>query len=267
VKLGLIILVIALWPLTVLSGVLDTSPQADVVILGEVHDNPLHHAHQAQAVRTLKPTALVFEMLTRAQAGRVLAQNRANAEQLAELLEWEKRGWPEFDMYFPIFTAAPDAAIFGGALERDVVRRAVKDGAAAVFGPASARFELDHPLGEDEQSAREAGQMAAHCNALPERLLSGMVEAQRLRDAAMAEAVLEALAQTGGPVAVITGTGHARKDWGVPAALHRAAPDVRVFALGQSENDDLPASLFDEVIVTVPVEREDPCAVFTKKGG
>jgi uncharacterized iron-regulated protein len=36
---------------------------ADVVVLGEVHDNPQHHANQAAVVRALQPSALVFEMI------------------------------------------------------------------------------------------------------------------------------------------------------------------------------------------------------------
>ncbi len=39
-----------------------------MVILGEMHDNPVHHAHQAIAVEALGAKALVFEMLTEAQA-------------------------------------------------------------------------------------------------------------------------------------------------------------------------------------------------------
>ena len=39
-------------------------PDADVVFLGEVHDNPHHHANQKQALETLLPKAVVFEMIT-----------------------------------------------------------------------------------------------------------------------------------------------------------------------------------------------------------
>jgi hypothetical protein len=88
-----------------------------------------------------------------------------------------------------------------------------------VFPGDAARFGLTEALDPDEQAAREAEQQEAHCNALPEEILPGFVEAQRLRDAALAEAALAALADTGGPVVVVTGNGHARADWGVPALL------------------------------------------------
>ena len=117
-------------------------------------------------------------------------------------------------------------------------------------------------LPHDEQAAREAEEMGAHCDALPEAILPGFVEAQRLRDAALAEAALAALAAHGPPVAIITGNGHARRDWGVPALLAIAAPEVEVFALGEFEALPEGTVPFDLWTVADPVDRPDPCAAF-----
>ncbi len=236
--------------------------RADVVILGEVHDNPAHHAHQAQAVAALAPAAIVFEMLTPEQAAAVTDANRRDAAALEAALGWQASGWPDFAMYHPIFTAAPRARVYGAALPGEDVRRAVREGAAAVFGADAARFGLTAPLPPAEQAAREAEQMAAHCDAMPAALMPGMVEAQRLRDAALARATLRAMAETGGPVAVITGSGHARRDWGVPAVLARAAPHLSVIAVGQVEAGAEAEQPFDHWIVTDPAPRPDPCAAF-----
>jgi hypothetical protein len=46
-------------------------------------------------------------------------------------------------------------------------------------------------------------------------------------------------------VVIITGNGHARTDWGVPALLAVAAPDVTVFALGQFEAEPVSQVPFD----------------------
>ncbi len=237
-------------------------PQADVVIIGEVHDNPAHHVNQAEIVAGLAPAALVFEMLLPEQAAAVTPALRDDAAALADAVDWEGRGWPDFAMYHPIFTAAPEASVHGGDWPRDEVRQAVSDGAAAVFGDGAARFGLDQPLPAQEQGRREALQAAAHCDALPEAMLPGMVEAQRLRDAALAQAALDAFEAAGGPVVVITGTGHARRDWGVPALLGVAAPELSVFSIGQFEVDPGPDAPFDRVIVTEQVERADPCEAF-----
>jgi uncharacterized iron-regulated protein len=240
-------------------------PPADVVILGEIHDNPVHHAHQAIAVGAIGASALVFEMLTEAQALQVTPGALASEKTLEQVLGWNSTGWPDFAMYYPIFVAADAPVVFGGALERDEVRRAVSESAAKVFGDAAPLFALDDALDDAEQVEREAGQMAAHCDALPGRILAGMVEAQRLRDAAMARAVIAALAETGGPVALITGNGHARTDWGVPDALAKAAPDVTVLSVGQFESPPEPDAPYDLWLVTEPAKRDDPCGALLRR--
>lgn len=261
---AMLALMLTAWP--ALAGPIDPAALpaamqgADVVVLGEVHDNPAHHAHQAQAVAALRPAALVFEMLTPDQAARVTPQNRTDAAELEAALGWEAAGWPDFAMYHPIFLAAPGAAIHGAALPRDEVRQAVRSGAAAVFGAEAATYGLDQPLEPEDLAARIALQEAAHCGKLPADLLPGMVEAQRLRDAALARAVVQAMAQTGGPVAVITGTGHARRDQGLPVPLALAAPGLRVLSLGQLEADPGPDAPFDLWIVTEAPPRGAPCA-------
>lgn len=241
-------------------GELTDLPPADVVVLGEVHDNPIHHENQARAVAAIEPGALVFEMLTPAQARAVTPDIRADREALETALGWRGSGWPDFGFYHPIFLAAPGARIFGGGVPRKEARRAFSEGPAAVFGDDAAAYGLTEPLPEAEQAEREAGQMAAHCDALPPEILPGLVDAQRLRDAALARAVRQALAATGGPVAVITGNGHARKDWGLPAVLARAAPEVSVLSVAQFETEPEEDRPYDLWLVTAPADREDPCA-------
>lgn len=231
----------------------------DVVIMGEVHDNPVHHENQAAWVAAQGPAALVFEMLTPALAVTANGMRGAPRELMAEALSWETRGWPDFDFYAPIFEAAPDAAIFGGDPGREAVRRAVREGAASAFGPDAALFELGRPLPPEMASERIAEQAEAHCGLLPEALLPGMVEAQRLRDASLARAVIAAMTETGGPVAVITGTGHARRDVGIPAALAVAAPELKVLAIGQGEEAWADGAPFDAQLSAPAPARGDPC--------
>jgi uncharacterized iron-regulated protein len=237
-------------------------PPADIVILGEVHDNPVHHAHQAIAIEAIAPEAIVFEMLTDSQATEVTPERLRSESALAAALGWEDAGWPDFAIYHPVFLAARDAAFVGGTESRDAARRAVNDGAAAVFGDDAADFGLDHTLPDDEARQRVEEQRAAHCDALPEDLLPGMVEAQRLRDAWLARAAIGALAEFGGPVVVITGNGHARTDWGVPALLAQSRPDLTVLSVGQYEDEAAADPPFDLWLVTEAADRPDPCAVF-----
>ncbi|MBP0482732.1 ChaN family lipoprotein [Sagittula salina] len=233
----------------------------DVVFLGEVHDNPAHHARQAEIVAQVQPDGIVWEMLTGVRASAITPEMLASEAVLGPFLYWEDSGWPDFGMYYPIF-AASDAQHFGAALPRGEARAVMGEPVAEVFGSSAALFGLDRPLPADQQAAREALQRAAHCDALPDEMLPVMVDIQRLRDARIAAVVREALAVTGGPVVVITGNGHARKDWGAPALLAQAMPELRIGALGQGEDGAPPEGVFDRVDDAPGVEREDPCAEF-----
>jgi uncharacterized iron-regulated protein len=238
---------------------------AGIVILGEVHDNPRHHANQAEIVAALEPAAIVFEMIPQELEGTVneLRAEGASSEAIAEALDWAESGWPPFELYAPILEAAPEARIFGAGQPVSDVNRATVEGAAGPFGPDAAIYGLDQPLDEDEQAIREARMAEAHCGSLPEEVLPGMVEAQRFRDAGLADATLWARTMTGGGrVVVITGNGHADMVRGMPAALRIAEPEAAIVSLGQleSEPDAETAESYDFVIVTEPAERDEPCA-------
>lgn len=247
---------------TVLSagGVFDG---ADVVFLGELHDNAEHHARQAAYVADLAPSALVFEMLTPAQADLVTPYLVADEAALEAALGWNDSGWPDFSMYYSIFAAAPEAPVFGAAIPRDRARASMQDGVAAVFRGDATAFGLSDPLEAEEQDTRQALQLAAHCDSMPEEMLPVMVDIQRLRDAELAFSALQALEVYGAPVVVITGNGHARLDWGAPVYVRAADPSVTVAALGQGEDGaDAPSGAFDLVETSAPAERGDPCAAF-----
>lgn len=234
---------------------------ADVVILGEVHDNAAHHQIQADILNALSPKAVVWEMITQTQAAALSGIDLKDATRVSAQLDWGNSGWPEFELYAPVFAAATGAQQFGGLVSRAQAGEVMERGAASFFGDDAALFGLDQRLSEAEQQAREADQLSNHCNALPAEMLPMMVEFQRLRDAALAKATLQALKATGGPVAVITGNGHARKDRGIPVYLTQARPDLSVVTVGQSENGQV-AGAFDLVLDSDPVERPDPCLAF-----
>lgn len=238
----------------------------DVVVVGEVHDNAEHHMVQADFAAALSPGALVFEMIRGRDAPGLMDVRAGGGDHAAqaEFLNWAESGWPDYSHYVGIMDAALDARIYGASLPRDEVRAAFDKGAAAIFGPGAARFGLTEALPADVQAAREELQFAAHCDAMPRELMGGMVEAQRLRDAALASAVVDALDADAGPVLVIAGNGHAHKTRGLPAVLATAAPDLRVFVFGQFEEGAPGDAAVDAWHITAAAEREDPCAVFRK---
>jgi uncharacterized iron-regulated protein len=240
---------------------LDRLPPAQIILLGEVHDNPVHHEGQARALAALRPQAVVWEMLTPEQAAR-MPVDLSDADAVALAVDWAASGWPDFALYHPLLLAAPGARHLGAGVPREAARRAFGTLLAQVFGDGAARFGLDDDLPEAEAAARLADLMASHCNALPADILPGMLAAQRLRDGELARVALAALEGGGGPVVVITGNGHARTDWGVPALIARAAPEVSVLSVGQLEGQPEAPPPFDLWLVTAAPAREDPCAAF-----
>lgn len=238
-------------------------PPSDVTILGEIHDNGLHHLAQAAAIVALKPKAVVFEMLTTQQASLITPELLANQEALKAALEWEQSGWPDFALYYPVFAALGDAKIYGAARSRVEVRRAFSEGAAAVLGvQVSAPFGLKHPLDLAQLEQRKQAQFEAHCGAMPLEMMGGMVEAQRFRDASFALSVIRATLDTGGSVVLIAGNGHARADWAVPFMLKMAVPKFSVLSVGILEQPVVDHPPYDLWLQTAPAKREDPCLAF-----
>ena len=248
---------------------------AEVVVIGEIHDNPLHQAMQTRLIRALSPAGVAFEMVKEPD------EEAVNAA----LAEGDLSGFPDLARYAEPLAATPRGQVVGAGQPRERMMQAIRSGAAAAFTGDAALFGLAETLPEALQEEMEEEMFFSHCEALPEEMLPGMVEGQRLRDAAFAVAALKAR-RGGGLGVLVAGDGHARTDRGVPAVLRLAAPGIRVVAIAQIEREDpdhadepgedspfsaanLPESAadfpFDIVIVTDRAEREDPCAQFLEK--
>ena len=251
---------------------LDHLQRANLYMLGETHDNPIHHLGQARVITAVKPKAVVFEMLTPSQAAKITPDLLKDEKALEQALGWKTSGWPEFSMYYPIFAALGDAKIYGAALPKDAVRRAFKEGSAAVFNGDAANFGLDRPLKPAELEQRKAEQFAAHCEAMPIEMMGGMVEAQRLRDAQFAATMVQAFEETGGyykglhaiggPVVLIAGAGHTHYDWAVPSIFVQQPSRLSMISIAFIEGDIPPTKRYDFWIATERVDRKDPCLGF-----
>lgn len=244
---------------------------SDVVLLGEVHDNPDAHLAQGALVRLLEPHALAVEMIPTSKEDALNAFLAGGGEPsgIGPEIDWNDSGWPDWQIYEPVFRDWRPGTITGAGLPRSEVRRAMTDGAAAIpLDPPMSEL-LGTPLDPGIQADVEADMIKAHCGHLPKEMAPGMIEAQRLRDASLASAVLRAGTEDG-LVAVIAGNGHVRTDRGLGTYL----PDnLKIVSVGILEADigiapeDVPAAglPYDLVWFVPPAEREDPCAVFLKK--
>ncbi|SEA19711.1 ChaN family lipoprotein [Rubrimonas cliftonensis] len=255
--------------------------RSDVAILGEVHDNPWHHAAQEGLVRALAPRALAFEMIPPELEGPLerLRAEGAPRRAVGEALRWSERGWPDWELYAPILEAAPGVPVTGGEVAAAPLRAAMRDGAEAAaratLGAAAARYDVGGMLSDSQRAQAAADQVAAHCGAIPESVGAQMVEAQILRDVAFADAALRARAMgadDGGPVVLIAGAGHARRDLGAPRALLAAEPGLSIVSLALLEHGAATdwrehpwadaAARFDYVWFFPAAERDDPCDAF-----
>lgn len=248
------------------------------VLLGEKHDNADHHALQARLLDAMvadgHAPAVAFEMLeASAQATVDVARTApsASADALGKAVDWDASGWPPFVIYRPVFRAAlaTGKPLLATGLPAAQLR-------AIVRGEQGAK-DLPEPAALDaEKSASLTAELIdAHCGHLPASHAGGMARAQRTRDATMARALRRAFEAPSPPtdVALVAGSGHTRKDRGVPldlAALDPARPVTSV-VFAEVEADRLApgdyaarwharALPFDFVWFTPRASDEDPCA-------
>lgn len=203
---------------------------ADIVLVGETHDNPDHHQLQAVLLRAFAGAhdapAVVFEMLDHEQQQAVdatLSAHPGDVDALAQAVGWASSGWPAWSMYRPVFETAiaAHATILAAGLERGAAMQIAHEGVASLDPALVQSFRLGGPLPADVQASMRREMSESHCGLLPEAMLESMVLVQRARDALLAER-LHAGGERGHGALLIAGTGHVRRDRGVPAQLAHA---------------------------------------------
>ena len=199
---------------TSLAVLADAASRRDYVLIGEVHDNPTHHANQLALLRSLSERGgvdhLLFEM-AHPGFGPVLDQyNRSGAtsDELRQALLWDERGWPLWDSYYPLFEEA---------------RRQ----GATVHG---ANVSDDPFLGDRELLTR----LVAGVHGVAEADAAPFAVAQYAKDAHMARAMV----QTDGRAVLIAGNYHVLSTIGVPVHLERLTSRASSTTVGMIELSD-----------------------------
>jgi uncharacterized iron-regulated protein len=244
---------------------------ADLVLLGEVHDNAAQHALRGRLISAFaeRRPAVVFEHFTESDGPIALPADGEPLEPWLDRSGFDRAAW-KWPLHRPVVEAAVASArsLWGSHVSREVLRPVVREGESAA-PPHLRRLLEQAPLDSASRAALDQDLIDGHCGRLPETMVIGMRAAQTVRDAAMARALLRAAES--GPAWLVAGNGHVRRDIAVPRLLRVAAPATNVLAIGLVERPaagGMPApaarGMFDLVIVTPRVARPDPCASFPR---
>lgn len=232
------------------------------VILGEVHDNAAHHRLQAEILKAMldagrRPALAMeqFDLQNQPALEAARARGERDPERLADAGRFDRKGW-RWPQYQPLveLAAAKSLPLFAANLSREEARALMRSGLPAQ-GVATAA--------QDQRDALERDIIDGHCGIRPPaEVLSGMVEAQRARDARMAE-TLERAGANG--AVLIAGAAHARRDRGVPSYLPPGAQEtllsIGLLELGPdgAPPDNNYTGIYDLVWFTPRAPRDDPC--------
>jgi uncharacterized iron-regulated protein len=264
---------------------------ARYVLLGEIHDNPDHHALQAyllgQAASNGRRPAVVLEMVPRDRQDRIEAHFAATPDDAAGFgaaVGWSELGWPDYAIYRPILETALEAGlpVVAGDAPRADRRALAREGLESLGAEKVAAFSLERPLGVAEDARLLDTLFDGHCGLMPREALAPLVSVQRLRDAVLADAMIASDEGGADGAVLIAGAGHVRKDFGVPRYLawrDTAAPTVTVGFVEVRADATQPqdyaavgdgdAALYDYVWFTPGrgAARGDPCAELEKRFG
>ncbi len=254
--------------------VADRARTADVVYLGELHDNAQHHAVQARVLEAILATgrrpALAFEMIPETGQATLEAAVRSDGGpvQVERELAWRAQGWPNFAMYWPLFELARKHGLPVVATDLDpaLSRRVGREGLRGAGEEASRlRSAMPDDLQRDRDIVRRL--RAAHCDQISEDRAFRMLDGWYARNVVMARRVEDGLARAP-QVVMIMGRGHGSPG-GVPEQLAALRPGTRQLMVGlyEGQADGVTAPLADVVWVTPARPRPDPCLSFPQRLG
>lgn len=226
---------------------------ADVILLGERHDDPEHQRVHEWIIESLighgRRPALYLEMLSEREERRYVQtmgeieagkiDRHAEHDALREeALEWSGRGWPNWQAYAPLFDLADRYAlpVRHADLPDGLSRNIRMYGVLAI--PRSLRVQLFSVEREKELEAM-AGLLQPVLDTVHEPdpaapSVAGFVLAQLSRDAYMAWR----LSQVSGTAILIAGREHVRRDVGVPRHLLSLAPELKVLSMAPLDSKE-----------------------------
>ena len=236
---------------------------ADVVFLGEAHDDSTAHAVEWAVLRAAleldRPVVLALEM-AETDVQPVLDEYLAG---LIRERDWLAAGrpWTNYEAdYRPLVELARERGLPVVATNAPgrYVSLVSRRGGLAVLDSLSAAARAWLPPTVDPPSEALAAKFTALMGGMPHGAgptVEGMLAAQNLRDATMAWRIAEALrAHSGALVVHVNGSFHSEGRLGIPEHLARRAPDARQLVVTMRRETDPGAADVgdDDVVVLTP---------------
>ena len=228
---------------------------ADIVVVGEQHDDPNAHGVQQAIVDEVfamwPGSAVSLEMLERNEQPLVDAylNNQITVTEFIDRTEsrdWATTGsWEKF--YQPVIDSAKaaHAPVIAANAPREYVRRARTEGYAALEAlPAEDQALFSIPERDPPDSYRErfkALMSGNGANAVDEEKLDAVLRSQRLWDATMADSIVRAYhaAPSGGKIVHLVGQFHSENDGGLISEIQARAPFANVLTVTVQRGETL----------------------------
>ena len=259
------------------------SLSVDFVLIGETHDNPVHHRFQnslliAMSAMGRRPVLVMeqFDLELQSSIDRAMLAKTDRVDSLKILRQEMAKGW-DWSQYQPLIETAKDRVLplKVANLSRARLQQVSRNGFAALGNGAAARLALDNGWSIAQQKQLEQDVVDAHCGVLPAQAATPIANAQRARDAVMADTLLQVRTGPVGATTVATavaifGRGHVRRDLAVPFYLTARAPHRTAVVIGLIDSiggqmpdekafDDM-AGRYDYLVLTPAVKRKtNPC--------
>lgn len=237
-------------------ALLDLAQKADIIVLGEQHDDRMAHRFQAEftaVLATAGPLAVCMEMFERDEQPFVDAYLAGSISQktlvdVTDSRDWAAPGtWDEF--YQPIVDAARAAKL--PVIAANAPRRFTRLGrlesfdSLAQFAPTYPdQFVVPGPIEQGAYSDRFKATMSAHsappakrekgaATAMPamtDTQIEGMFRAQQVWDATMADSVVKAW-RVHGKAVLMVGQFHTDHDGGLLLRMKAAAQEAKMLTI------------------------------------
>jgi uncharacterized iron-regulated protein len=259
---------------------------ATVLLLGETHDNPLHHEIQQRLLKALidsgvRPSLMMEQLDTESQSALDQALAGSNRDEVLNSVT-KLIKFTDLQFYSPFLAFAIDnkLPVIAANVSNRQLQPVISHGFAVYDAEDLKRLAVEKVWSESRQNYLVKNMGGAHCGKLQDELRDGMTRSQRLRDALMVDSAVSSI---GRGVVAIVGSSHARRDIGLPLYFAARAPRARILSVGffevspgrtdpkAYEADSATGEAPYDVIWFTPrvdrVARGDPCAELDKPKG